>query len=473
MNKIEFPGLIASFIRKSTEIQDNFICKGVTSNLQEAMDGDIVFYKISEQKRAKKIFIDRLSKAGKCFLILNQIPPEINDRPNTISIEISSFPEVEKRILDIFYPLDKKKLKIVGVTGTNGKTTVVNLARKISLQMGKRAASLGTLGYIDEDGNQELASGNTTPSYIEIRKILNSIQNRMDVIFMEVSSHALSQGRLGDICFDQCAWTSFSQDHLDYHADMNEYFNAKIKLLNMHLSTDGVCLVPPGERSLIDKLMDSCPDRIELVATIAERNLENQLPGHLDTCFNRSNLELALGICEKLWNELGEINFKNLRPPKGRFSQINVGDGVVIIDYAHTPDALENICSAIRKDFKRRKFTVLFGCGGNRDRGKRPQMGQVAMKYADRIIVTSDNPRFESPMDIISDIVAGMDNKNGVMIIENRKQAILEALGSMSTSEILLLAGKGHEIYQDIDGKKNKFSEFDIVNEFKKSCSNG
>jgi UDP-N-acetylmuramoyl-L-alanyl-D-glutamate--2,6-diaminopimelate ligase len=363
-------------------------------------------------------------------------------------------------------------LKIIGVTGTNGKTTTVNLAMQIASLAGHPAISIGTIGVQDVNGTLVEDIDSTTPSYVEIRKLIHRFQDKYEVCFMEVSSHALAQNRLFDILLDGSAWTSFSQDHLDYHRTMEEYFDAKLLVERKYLKENQSLLIPVLEKELYETILKRAPNtRIKLAKTLDERGLGKTLeerPLFYHSTYNQSNVELALQLNADLFGEdaIRNIHLKDIKTPPGRFSIIDLGnENMAIIDYAHTPDALINIGAAIKNAFPAHNLTVVFGCGGNRDKTKRPMMGKAVSEFANKIIVTSDNPRDESPEDIIIDILAGI--KVGYEAVVDRKKAIHAALESLGKKEIVLIAGKGHEEYQEIKGVKHPFSDFDIVTNFK------
>jgi UDP-N-acetylmuramoyl-L-alanyl-D-glutamate--2,6-diaminopimelate ligase len=358
-------------------------------------------------------------------------------------------------------------MKLVGVTGTNGKTTTVNLAMQISSMVGRPAISLGTIGIYDSKGAVSHDLDSTTPSYVELRKIIHSFQDTYQACFMEISSHALIQARLFDLLLDECAWTSFSQDHLDYHKTMEEYFAAKILIERKYLKSQRHLLLPAAEKELISKIQKESPNtRFEIVKTVKERGF-TKLPLFYHSPYNQSNIELALALNEKLWGEsnLAKIQIEKIETPKGRFSIIEISKNkMAIVDYAHTPDALLNIGLAIKNAFKDYSLTVVFGCGGNRDKTKRPLMAKAVSSFADKIMITSDNPRDEAPEDIIVDIIPGVSGSYDAMI--DRKKAIEICLEEMNEYEIVLIAGKGHEEYQEIKGVKTPFSDFSVVQNF-------
>ena len=473
MNKNELIKLINEFIVSRNEItQADTDLKSITTNLQNAQNTDIVFYRVGSDEKAKEVLEQRLKNNTPGILILNH-GAEYIKKADCLFVDGDHFLKLQKILCDKFFP-NKQTMKLVGVTGTNGKTTTVNLAMQISTMLGHPAISLGTIGIYDAKGEVTHDLDSTTPSYVELRKIIYNFQDKYQACFLEISSHALAQARLFDLQLDGCAWTSFSQDHLDYHKSMKEYFDAKILIERKYLKSDKCLLLPPGEKELILKIQNESPNtRFEIVKTLGERGMSD-LPLFYHSSYNQSNVELALALNEKVWDEkLGDkIQLDKIQTPKGRFSIIELTKNkLVIVDYAHTPDALLNIGTAIKNAFKTYSLTVVFGCGGNRDKTKRPLMAKAVSSFADKIMITSDNPRDEAPEDIIVNIIAGVTGSYEAMV--DRAKAINFCLSSMKENEIVLIAGKGHEEYQETKGIKIPFSDFEVVQKFKESMKKG
>lgn len=472
MNKEKLFSLINPFIVSKNNITEmETEMKSVVTNLQKATKEDIVFYKINaKDENSINTFKKRLETSSAGLLILNH-GAEFVKNENCLFVDGDHFLKIQKIILDEIFP-NKNKLKMVGVTGTNGKTTTVNLAMQIASLAGHPAVSIGTIGVQDVKGVVVEDLESTTPSYVELRKLIYNLQDKYEVCFIEVSSHALAQERIFDIRLDAAAWTSFSQDHLDYHRTMEEYFKAKLLIEKKYLKENRSIIIPIQEKELYEMILKVAPDtKVKIAKTLSERGIANTLeqrPLFYHSSYNQSNAELALQLNEELFgNEvLKNIKLKDIRTPHGRFSVIELNnDNIAIVDYAHTPDALINIGAAIRNAFPNHSLTVVFGCGGNRDKSKRPLMGKAVSDFANKIIVTSDNPRDEAPEDIIIDILAGI--KGGYEAVVDRKKAIISALENISKKEIILIAGKGHEEYQEIKGIKHSFSDFDVVTNFK------
>ena len=470
MNKTQLLDKLSSLVVARNDIVDSQDLSSITTNLQGARSCDVVFYKINpHDPKSIENFKKRLQSANPGLLILNH-GAEFVKSPNAIFVDADNFLSAQKILLDEICP-KHKKLKIVGVTGTNGKTTTVNLAMQIASMIGHRAFSVGTLGVFDIHGAIYPDLESTTPSYVEFRKLIHKFQNDYEVCFVEVSSHALVQNRLFDIELDAAAWTSFSQDHLDYHQNMEEYFKAKLLIEKKYLKSSRSLIIPSRESELYEKILKTAPEtRVKMAKTLEQRGFGKALserPLFYHSSYNQSNVEVAFELSADLFGEekLAKIKLSDIKTPLGRFSVIELDhNNLAIVDYAHTPDALINISNAIRDAFPDHSLTVVFGCGGNRDKTKRPLMGKAVAGLADKVIVTSDNPRDEAPEDIIVDVIAGIEGDYEAIV--DRKKAILGALEDADENEIILIAGKGHEEYQEIKGIKHPFSDFNIVKEF-------
>jgi len=440
--------------------------KNITTNIEGTNNSDIVFYKVQNNPKSIEVFLERLKKANAGLVILNSGTEASIKNDNCLFIDGDNFFKLQKVLLDKLF-LNKRKLKIIGVTGTNGKTTTVNLAMQISTLLGHPAISVGTIGIQDSNGELEGDLNSTTPSYVELRKIIWKYQDKYQACFVEVSSHGLDQNRLFDISLDGAIWTSFSQDHLDYHKTMDEYFEAKMLIEKKYLNQPHQLIVPFNEKELYEKILGKNPNaRVKKAKTLSDLKV-TKLPLFYHSIYNQSNVECALQINADLWGEekVYQFDLNKIKTPSGRFSVIELkNNSMAIIDYAHTPDALINIGEAIKNAFPSHSRTVVFGCGGNRDKTKRPLMAKAVEQFANKIIITSDNPRDEAPEDIIIDILNGLTNSYEAVV--DRKKAILYALESAGKNEVILIAGKGHEEYQEIKGVKYPFSDFSIVKEF-------
>lgn len=387
-------------------------------------------------------------------------------------------------LCDMQYGYPLKKLKVIGVTGTNGKTSVCTMLGNVLESCGCKTGIIGTIEH--KIGNEVLPSGNTTPGISELRKLFaKMVAAGCEYAVMEVSSHALDQRRVEGIDFEAAVFTNLTQDHLDYHKTMDEYFAAKSKLFSKCkkaiINTDdpyGKKLIPmleceystysaeSDESTFSAKNIHYRPDGVdyEMVGFGIIGRVHLQIAGKFSV-YN----SLAAGVCAKeLGMPMDKITeaMSSIFGVKGRAEVVPTGrDFTVVIDYAHTPDGLQNILKTFRECPKNR-LVVVFGCGGDRDKTKRPQMGAIAARLADFVIVTSDNPRTEEPSQIIKDIVAGMKGiSTPGKVIENRIEAIKFAVANAKSGDIIVLAGKGHETYQIIGHDTVHLDEREVVAE--------
>lgn len=377
----------------------------------------------------------------------------------------------------------ERKIKMIGVTGTNGKTTITNVIKHILMSTGHKTGLIGTIR--NEIGDEAFETGNTTPMTYEFMELLNRMVNEgCEYVVMEVSSFGLVQNRIGSSWFGIALFTNLTQDHLDYHKNMENYYQAKKKLFD--ICDSAICNIDDdygrrlfGEISC-DKLTFSTresasfyADGIKIKPTGSSFWFCNEGKSHfvkakIPGLFNVSNLTAAMAACLKAGVPLDKIiaAVENYSGVKGRCEVIPTGrDFTVICDYAHTPDAIENVLRSV-KEYTSGRLICLFGCGGDRDSAKRPLMAQAAAKYADKLIVTSDNPRTEDPEAIIKDILTGLtDAEVPYDVVTDRREAIYHALKIAEKGDIIVLAGKGHEDYQIIGEKKNHFDEREVVAE--------
>ena len=379
-----------------------------------------------------------------------------------------------------FYGEPSRLLDLVGVTGTNGKTSVTQLVAQALDLLGQRCGLIGTLGT---GFYGALESGRlTTPDPLAVQSTLNNLQKAgARAVAMEVSSHALEQGRVAALAFDIVVMTNLSRDHLDYHGSMEAYKAAKARLFDwpnlrcrvVNLDDDfgRELAVQAGESRVIsyslsdpeatlycrEATFDDDGVRAVLVTPQGEHMLRSRLLGR----FNLSNMLAAVGTLLAMEHPLDEILkvTAKLEGPIGRMQRLGGGDKpLVVVDYAHTPDALEKVLQALRPHAKG-QLACLFGCGGDRDRGKRPLMAEMAERLADRVIVTDDNPRTEDPLVIFEDIRPGFADPDAVTFISGRGDAIARAIADATVDDVIVLAGKGHEDYQEINGQRHDFSD--------------
>lgn len=388
------------------------------------------------------------------------------------------------QICSAWFGHPERKMKMIGVTGTNGKTTITNVIKHILMKNGHKTGLVGTIQ--NEIGDEILHTDNTTPMAYDFMGLLAKMADAgCEYVVMEVSSFGLCQYRIGSSYFDVAVFTNLTQDHLDYHKDMEDYYQAKKMLFDICdcavINADddyGRRLF--GEVSCkklgfsVRENADFYADGIKIKSTGSSfwfcngdksHLIKTRMPG----LFNVSNITAAIAACL----EAG-LTIENIIPAveeyngvKGRCEVIPTGrDFTVICDYAHTPDAVENILRSV-KEYTENDLICLFGCGGNRDAAKRPKMAKAAAKYADKLIVTSDNPRNEEPEAIINDILAGLEGIDvNYDVVVDRKEAIFHALKIAEKGDIIVLAGKGHEDYQILAGMEHiHFDEREIVAE--------
>ena len=392
---------------------------------------------------------------------------------------VSDTSEYLNNLLFNNYLKDINKMKLIGVTGTNGKTTTCFLTYQILNNLGVNAAYIGTNGFYYKDVKKDL--NNTTPELLELYKLLVcAYNNGITHVVMEVSSHALDQNRVEGLSFSAGAFTNLTQDHLDYHKSMDNYLNAKLKIFNYLNNSPFIVNVDVpysekflknnyftlGEKGTDYKLISEELKEDKTKITFVNNNNTYEVTINLISHFNVINYLTSLGLINKLGFEINDIirASMNIYPPKGRIETIKVGNGLAIIDYAHTPDAVEKIIMAFKEN-KLGKIITVIGCGGDRDPLKRPIMGNLATSLSDHVIFTNDNPRTEDPNKIIADIIEGVYSNN-YQIENDREKAINMALDLIHDKDIVLILGKGHEEYQEINHVKHHFSDREIVNNY-------
>ena len=400
-------------------------------------------------------------------------------------IEVADTRSLVGPLAQAFQGYPAKKMKIIGITGTNGKTTVATLTYQLLMEMGGAKPSLlGTVAKRIED--ETLDSLLTTSDPIELAEDMRRmVDARSTHLVMEVSSHALDQQRVDGINFQVAAFTNLSHDHLDYHDSFKDYATAKKKLFD-ELDNDAWAVINADDEQAKYIALDCTARAIDfslnreitypvklisnnaegLVIEIDEVKFETSLVGK----FNAYNVTQSVLICKALGYELTTIAraLKSAKGAPGRLERVEAEgrDGLpqVFVDYAHTPDALENVLKTLSEiKAENQKLIAVFGCGGDRDKSKRPKMAAIADQWADEIIVTSDNPRSEDPDSIIDEIMKGFDQADKVKRITDRKKAIEEAISSADGNTIILIAGKGHETYQEIDGKRHDFDDREVA----------
>ncbi|MDR2385910.1 MAG: UDP-N-acetylmuramoyl-L-alanyl-D-glutamate--2,6-diaminopimelate ligase [Tannerella sp.] len=389
------------------------------------------------------------------------------------------------RLASAWYGEPSRQMMLVGVTGTNGKTTIATVLYNLFRKLGYKAGLLSTVcNYIDD---RHVPTEHTTPDPLIINKLMaEMVEAGCEYVFMEVSSHAIDQQRISGLDFNGGIFTNLTRDHLDYHQTVENYLKAKKKffdslpanafaLTNVDDKTGMVMLQNTAARKLTYSLRTLANFKGKIIESHIE-GTEMEINGqnvylHFVGRFNAYNILAVLGVAVALEEDFYDVlvALSSLYPVAGRFETIRSLKGfTAIVDYAHTPDALKNVLEGINEVLgdEGRVITVV-GAGGNRDKGKRPLMAKEAVKQSDQLILTSDNPRFEDPADIINDMYAGLtvSDRERTLCITDRKQAIKTAIALAKKGDVILVAGKGHEDYQDIKGVKYHFDDREIVRE--------
>ncbi|MCS7164282.1 MAG: UDP-N-acetylmuramoyl-L-alanyl-D-glutamate--2,6-diaminopimelate ligase [Thermodesulfovibrio sp.] len=478
-------------------LRDDFKVKGdinkniehITYNSKEIRKGSI-FFAIPGQKADGHLFIEEAIKNGAravVYRVGHFVPLDYDD---ITWIGVDDTRDALAWMSSKFYGEPSQKLKVIGITGTNGKTTTSYLIREILNKCGKKTGIIGTIKYLI--GDEERTAIYTTPEAPEFQGLLKEmLLNGVEYVITEVSSHALALKRVDYTRFDVAVFTNLSRDHLDFHKDMEDYFNAKKRLFSELLSKEGVAVLnfddPYGRRlaeeikgkkvlySIGNSQADIYVKKYKLgfketeiffdINQKEELHIKTPLLG-LPNIYNVASA-LSVAITLEIPLEIIKSAFLNVRCPEGRFERVDEGqDFLVFVDYAHTPDALERLLISVRKlkeeISKNGRIITVFGCGGNRDKGKRPQMGRIATELSDYVIITSDNPRWEDPRQIIREIEEGI-KKDNYIVVPDRKMSLLIGTKICKKGDILIVAGKGHEDYQEIKGKRYPFSDREIL----------
>lgn len=463
---------------------NNFNLAGVSCDSRRIAD-NFVFVAIKGSHDNGHKFIDQALKKGAKALIIQE--PELKDMrlPEKISvIAVSDTKSALSKLSAEFYGNPSDKLKVIGVTGTNGKTTITYLIEALLKESCRNPGVIGTINY--RFNNYINFSGNTTPGPDQLQLMLKEMLGRgVDYVAMEVSSHALDQGRTDAIRFCSAIFTNLTQDHLDYHKNLEDYFQAKTKLFKAlgKQSSAIINIDDPWGRRLLDLTKASVITYgIENEAKVSAKEIKFDFT-HTEFILKTSELKtkfktlligrhnvynilaaIALGISQgiKIPDIKSAIERLNFVP--GRLQRIETGrDFFCFVDYAHTEDALKNVINTLR-EITRKKIIVVFGCGGERDKTKRPKMGRVVTELADFAIITNDNPRSEEAQDIVNNIKQGI-KKDNYCIILDRKDAIKKSLSLAAKGDIVLVAGKGHEDYQILKNKKIHFDDTEVIKE--------
>ncbi|MEZ7683200.1 UDP-N-acetylmuramoyl-L-alanyl-D-glutamate--2,6-diaminopimelate ligase [Prevotella histicola] len=457
--------------------------KGVNIDSRKIENGHLFIAMKGTQVDGHK-FIDKAIALGATAILLEDMPETLEDK--VTYVQVKSTEEDAGKVATLFYGDPSKKLKLVGVTGTNGKTTIATLLYEMFREFGYKVGLLSTVcNYIDD---KAIPADHTTPDPIELNRLLGDmVAEGCEYAFMECSSHAIHQRRISGLDFTGAIFTNLTRDHLDYHKTFENYRNAK-KMFFDDLSKNAFAITNADDKNGMIMVQNTKATiktySIKRMADFRAKILECHFEGmYLEIDgkevgvqfigkFNVSNLLAVYGAAVMLGKRPEDIlvALSTLKSVNGRLEPIQSPEGyTAIVDYAHTPDALENVLAAIHEvlDTKGGHIITVCGAGGHRDKGKRPLMAQEAVKQSDTVILTSDNPRDEDPQAIINDMLAGLDTKQKkkVLNIVDRKEAVRTAAMMAKKGDVILVAGKGHENYQEINGVKHHFDDHEVIRE--------
>ena len=459
---------------------------GVNIDSRRIADGHLFVAMKGTQVDGHK-FIAKAIEQGAKAILCEDLPEDANNQQtsNITYIQVPSTEDAVGRVATLFYGDPSKRLKLVGVTGTNGKTTIATLLYNMFRKMGHRCGLLSTVcNYVE---GEAIPASHTTPDPIELNALLaKMVDAGCEYAFMECSSHAIAQKRIGGLNFTGGLFTNLTRDHLDYYKTFENYRNAKKAFFDA-LPKGAFAITNADDKNGMFMVQNTRAT----VKTYSTRSMAD-FKAHILEChfegmylevdgrevgvqfigkFNVSNLLAVYGAAIMLGKKPEDVLLvmSTLKSVNGRLDPVRSPEGfTAIVDYAHTPDALENVLNAIHEvlNGKGQVITVC-GAGGNRDKGKRPLMAQEAVRQSDRVIITSDNPRFEEPQDIINDMLAGLNAQQmkKVVSIVDRREAIRTACMMAQKGDVILVAGKGHENYQEIKGVKHHFDDKEVLNE--------
>lgn len=426
-------------------------------------------------------FIEKAIELGAIAVLLEDMPDSLHE--GVTYIQVTSTEDAVGKVATLFYGNPSSKLKLVGVTGTNGKTTIATLLYNMFRKFGYKVGLLSTVcNYIDDEA---IPADHTTPDPIELNELLGRMVDAgCEYAFMECSSHAIHQRRIGGLKFTGGIFTNLTRDHLDYHKTFENYRNAKKKFFD-DLPKDAFAITNADDKNGMVMVQNTKATvktySTQRMADFRAKILECHFEGmYLDIDgrevgvqfigkFNVSNLLAVYGAATMLGKKAEDILvvLSTLKSVNGRLEPIHSPEGyTAVVDYAHTPDALENVLLAIHDVLNGKGHVItVCGAGGHRDKGKRPLMAQEAVKQSDKVILTSDNPRDEKPEAIIEDMLAGLtpQQKKKVITIVDRKEAIRTACMMAKKGDVILVAGKGHETYQEINGVKHHFDDHEVL----------
>jgi len=456
--------------------------KGINSDSRKVESGHL-FVAVKGTQTDGHSYISTAIEKGAIAVLCEELPTVLSE--NVTYIQVKDTEDAVGKAATAFYGDPTSKLELVGVTGTNGKTTIATLLYDIFRHFGYKAGLLSTVcNYIDDEA---VPATHTTPDPISLNELLGRMAEAgCKYVFMEVSSHSIDQKRISGLRYAGGIFTNLTRDHLDYHKTVENYLKAKKKffddlpkdafaLTNVDDKNGMVMLQNTKAKTFTYSLRSLCDFKGKILENHFEGMLlsfnEKELAVQFIGKFNASNLLAVFGAACLLGKKEEDVllALSTLRPVAGRFDSLRSPQGyTAIVDYAHTPDALVNVLSAIHEILEGKgKVITVVGAGGNRDKGKRPIMAQESVKGSDKVIITSDNPRNEEPQDIINDMLAGLNTEElkNVITIVDRKEAIRTACMLAQPGDVILVAGKGHENYQEIKGVKHHFDDKEVLRE--------
>lgn len=472
--------IVPQLLSKDRKGEDNPTIKHLAFDSREVKN-DTLFFAIRGSAGDGHRFIDDAIENGAAVIILEEFPKSINDK--IVYVKVDDARSALAEVSDLFYSSPSREIQLIGVTGTNGKTTVCTLLYQMFRNMGIPCGLISTVKY--EYGNVTQEASHTTPNPIKLNQLLRAMVDAdCEIGFMEVSSHAIDQKRIDKVFFTGGVFTNITHDHLDYHETFKNYLTTKKKFFD-HLDKSAFAIYNADDKngtvmvqnskarkqayslfSLSDikgKIISNTIEGLQLM--VNEEIVFAQMAGR----YNAYNLLAAYGVATQLGVERETIliELSKLKGAEGRFEIVRGQKKNVfgVVDYAHTPDALENILSTLQALKKPNSELIsVIGCGGDRDKKKRPKMASIGLHLSDILIITSDNPRTEEPESILDDMEKGInESADNVIRITDRKQAIKTAIKLAKEGDIILVAGKGHEKYQDVNGVKHPFDDKKIL----------
>ncbi|MDR1746608.1 MAG: UDP-N-acetylmuramoyl-L-alanyl-D-glutamate--2,6-diaminopimelate ligase [Tannerella sp.] len=477
---MELAALIRNLHPKRIVGDETIPVTGIQSDSRK-VEGGFLFVAVRGVTADGHHFIESAIEKGAMAIVCERIPDQHHS--DVVWVEVEDSALALGILLDAWYDHPSARLKLVGVTGTNGKTTIATLLYKLFREAGYKAGLISTVcNYINDE---TFPATHTTPDPITLHALIAQMADAgCEYAFMEVSSHAIDQRRISGLLFAGGIFTNLTRDHLDYHQTVSNYLKAKKKFFD-DLPASAFAITNVDDKSGLVMLQNTVARRytysLQTLADFKGKILESHFEGtemtinerevnvHFVGRFNAYNLLAVYGAAFLLGQDAYEtlVILSRLRPVSGRFETFHSPSGyTAIVDYAHSPDALTNVLNGIQEVMNGNgRIITVVGAGGNRDKGKRPLMAQEACRLSDQVILTSDNPRFEEPDDIIRDMMAGLNKSDleRTLCITDRAQAIKTATLLAQKGDVILIAGKGHEDYQDVKGVKHHFDDREIV----------